>query len=289
MEKNFGIHMKGGVITERDADYCTVRIRLPGGICTVDQMRGIATLAKKYGKGFVHYTARQAVEIPHVSPARLKALARDLEKNGTPLGSEKDEIVNIVACPGIERCKFANIDTGSLARRIDAKLFGKEMPVKIRISISGCPNACTSPMLNEIGIIGRIKPVRVEGKCTGCGTCAEYCKEKALVIKNGISHLDEKKCMQCGSCVRSCPFELLKVGHFHYLVVVGGRRGRHPRIARELIEVGTEDEVLAVVEKIVDWVYRWAWSGRLLSDQMTDLQFDTFRDELRKKVAASAQ
>jgi len=58
--------MRGGVITERDADYCTVRLRAPAGIFTVDQLRGIATLAKKYGKGEVHSTTRQTLEIPHV-------------------------------------------------------------------------------------------------------------------------------------------------------------------------------------------------------------------------------
>jgi hypothetical protein len=40
-------------------------------------------------------------------------------------------------------------------KKIDEKLFGKEMRVKMWIVISGCPNACTSRMLNEIGIIGR--------------------------------------------------------------------------------------------------------------------------------------
>jgi anaerobic sulfite reductase subunit C len=285
MEKSFGVHMKGGVITEKDPDYCTVRVRLPAGIVSVEQMRGFATLAKKYGRGFVHCTARQAVEIPHVNPVHLKAIARDLEKNGTPIGSEKDEIVNVVACPGLERCKYANIDTGSLAKKIDEKLFGKEMPVKIRISISGCPNACTSPMLNEIGIIGRIRPIRSEGQCTGCGSCVEYCKEKAIVIRNGVSVLDEQKCLQCGVCVRSCPFNLLKASNTRYLIVVGGRRGRHPRIGRELIEIEGGDSVLPVVEKVVNWVYRRAWSGRLLSEQMTDLQFDAFRDEIQKEIS----
>ena len=166
MRTNLGIHMKGGIITERDADHCTVRIRAPAGILSVEQMRGIATIAKKYGSGNVHCTTRQTIEIPHVNPKSLKKIEKSLEKNGTPIGSERDEIVNILACPGIERCKFANIDTISLAQKIDQKLFGKEMPVKMRIAISGCPNACTSPMLNEIGIIGRIRPLRTEGLCT---------------------------------------------------------------------------------------------------------------------------
>ncbi len=280
MRTNFGVHMKGGVITERDADFCTVRIRAPAGILSVDQMRGIASIAKKYGSGFVHCTTRQTIEIPHVNPKFLKRIEKSLEKNLTPVGSERDEIVNIIACPGVERCKFANIDTINLAKKIDLKLFGKEMPVKMRIAISGCPNACTSPMLNEIGIVGRVLPLRTPGLCTGCGTCVEYCKEKAIIVKRGISVLDPEKCVQCGVCIQSCPFDLLKAEHCHYLVLVGGRRGRHPRIGRELLALETEDQVIYVIEKIVNWVYRRAWSGRLLSEQLEDLQFEKFRQEI---------
>lgn len=285
MHRDIGIHMKGGVITERDPDYCTVRLRAPAGVFSVDQIRGIAALAKKYGKGTVHSTTRQTLEIPHVRAADLKKLAKGLEKNGTPVGSEKDEIVNIIACPGTERCKFANIDSVSLAKKIDVKLFGKEMPVKMRIAISGCPNACTSPMLNEIGIVGRIKPVRTnERLCTGCGNCVYYCKESAIKIKNGISVLDENKCVQCGVCVQSCHYDLVKPEHRHYLITVGGRRGRHPRIGRNLLTVETEEEVLFVIEKIIDWVYRRAWSGRLLSEQLDDIHFEKFREEILQKI-----
>jgi dissimilatory sulfite reductase (desulfoviridin) alpha/beta subunit len=276
--------MKGGVITERDAEFATVRLRAPAGVFSVDQIRGIAALAKRYGNGTVHSTTRQTLEIPHVRGDSLKKIAKALEKNGTPIGSEKDEIVNIIACPGISRCKFANIDTISLAKQIDQKLFGKEMPVKIRIALSGCPNACTSPMLNEIGVIGRIKPVRTPGLCTGCGSCVQYCKEKAVRVKNGVSVLDDDKCVQCGVCVRSCHFDLLKAEHSHYLITVGGRRGRHPKIGRELLTVETEEQVLFTIEKIIDWVYRRAWSGRLLSEQLDELQFGKFREEIVRKI-----
>lgn len=284
MQREIGIHMKGGVITERDADYCTVRLRAPAGILSVDQIRGIATLAKRYGNGEVHATTRQTLELPHIRSQALRKLAAGLEKNGTPIGSERDEIVNIIACPGTLRCKFANIDTVSLAKAVDAKLFGREMPVKIRIAISGCPNACTSPMLNEIGVIGRVRPVRTPGLCTGCGSCVQYCKENAIRIRNGISVLDESRCVQCGVCVRSCHYNLLKSAHSHFLITVGGRRGRHPKIGRTLLTVETEEQVLFVVEKIVDWVYRRAWSGRLLSEQLDDIHFEKFRDDIIKKV-----
>ena len=285
MRTDFSIHMKGGIITERDADFCTIRIRAPAGNISVEKLRSLTSIAKKYGSGTIHCTTRQTIEIPHVDPKSIKKIAGLLEKNGTPIGSERDEIVNIIACPGIDRCKFANIDTISLAEKIDRKLFGKEMPVKIRIALSGCPNSCTSPMLNEIGIMGRILPIRTAGLCTGCGTCVEYCKEKAIIIKNGISVLDHAKCVQCGVCIRSCPFDLLKAEHSHYLILVGGRRGRHPHIGRELLTVDNEDDVIYVIEKLVKWVYRRAWSGRLLSAQLDDLQFDTFRQEILQEIS----
>jgi dissimilatory sulfite reductase (desulfoviridin) alpha/beta subunit len=280
--------MRGGVITEREADFCTIRLRAPAGIFSVEQLRGIATIAKKYGTGTVHCTTRQTLEIPHVNPLLLKKIEKALAKNETPVGSERDEIVNIIACPGIERCKFGNIDTISLAKKIDGKLFGKEMPVKMRIALSGCPNACTSPMLNEIGVIGRVRPLRIPGLCTGCGTCVQYCKEKAIVIRNGISVLKEDKCVQCGVCVQSCHFDILKAEYRHFLITVGGRRGRHPRIGRELLTVETEDQVIFIIEKIVNWVYRRAWSGRLLCEQLDELHFEKFREEIIAQVMPDA-
>jgi anaerobic sulfite reductase subunit C len=284
MLKDLGVHMKGGVITERDPEYCTIRTRIPAGIISCGQLRGIADIAERYGAESVHLTIRQTIEFPHIQPDNLDAISTDLAKNSTPLGSERDEVVNVIACPGLERCIFANIDSISLAKEIDARLFGREMPVKIRISISACPNACTSPLLNEIGIVGQIEPVRVPGLCTGCGTCVEYCKEDAIVIQRGISVLDPSKCIQCGTCIRSCPYDLLKTSGEHYLISVGGRRGRHPKIGRDLIAVKSSDAVVNVVEKIVYWVYRRAWSGRLLSDQMDELKFEKFREEIMNLI-----
>ncbi|MCE5297445.1 MAG: 4Fe-4S binding protein [Methanoregulaceae archaeon] len=284
MLKDMGIHMKGGVITELDSEYCTIRARIPAGVISCGQLKGIAEVAERYGADSLHLTTRQTIEIPHMNPADLDAIAKDLAANNTPVGSERDEVVNVIACPGTERCIFANIDSISLARSIDAKLFGKEMPVKIRISISACPNACTSPLLNEIGIVGQNRPVRVPGLCTGCGTCVEYCKEEAITIKRGISVLDTSRCVQCGTCVRSCPYNLLQSSGEHYLITVGGRRGRHPKTGRELITVKSQASVLLVVEKVVAWVYRRAWSGRLLSDQMDEIQFEKFRDEIKALI-----
>ncbi|MDI6899369.1 MAG: 4Fe-4S binding protein [Methanolinea sp.] len=287
MPREIALHMRGGVITERDPQFCTIRTRIPAGMVNSQMLRGLADIAEKFSAPGLHLTTRQTIEIPGIDSRNLQAIAAELDRNGTPIGSERDEVVNVTACPGLPRCVFANIDSTNLAKAIDNRLFGREMPVKIRISISACPNACTSPMLNEIGIIGRISPIRTPGLCTGCGTCVEYCKEGAISIKKGVSVLDPALCVQCGTCIRSCPFALLKSSGEHYMISVGGRRGRHPRIGRELVVVRTPEAVVDVVEKVVQWVYRRAWSGRLLSEQLEDIRFGQLRDEIWNMLPAS--
>ena len=277
------LHSRGGIITERNADYATVRLRVPAGVLSATQVKQLAKISEKYGDGTLHLTMRQAVEIPHVNPENLKKIVKALEKNGTPIGAEYNEVVNIMACPGTERCKYSNCETIDLARKIDDRVFGKELPIRLRIAISGCTYMCNSPLLNDIGIIGRIRPLRTPGLCTGCGTCVEYCKQCAITLKNGVSVLDESKCVQCGICVHSCPYHLLKTEYNHYQITVGGRRGASPAAGRELVTVETEEEVVEVIDRIVYWVYRNAWSDRHLADQMDQIGFDTFAEGIRKE------
>ena len=273
------LYEKGGIINELGGDYCTVRLRIPAGLITVDQMEGVVKIARKFNTQ-VHLTTRQTIELVHVLPASLGLLATDLEANGTPVGAEKEEIVNITACPGTDRCRFAMIDSISLAKTLDEKFFGKEMPVKFRIAVSSCPNSCVSERLNEIGITGVVRPYRVPGTCTGCGTCVQYCKEKAISIKNGQIQMNDDLCVHCGMCIQSCPFHIIKAEPAAYHITIGGRRGRHPRVGYHIVTVKNPETVVNVIERVVKWVYRKAWSDSLLPDQLEILDFESFKKEL---------
>ena len=281
---NQDLFTRGGIITERDPDFCIVRLRMPAGMITPAQMKEVGEIAGRYGVEKIHLTTRQTMEFPHVDPSKLDGLLGELETNGTPLGAEREEVVNVTACLGTRNCKFGIIDSVGLAEEIDRRFFGKELPVKVRIAISSCPNGCESERLNEIGITGIQKPIRDPGLCTGCGTCAHYCREKAIEVQDGVILLHETKCMECGFCIMPCPFHLIRGADPEYRITVGGHRGRHPKIGRHLITVKSQEEVIRVVDKIIYWIYRQASTGLLLPEQLDELEFDEFKKTITKMI-----
>lgn len=281
---NQDLFTRGGIITERDPDFCIVRLRMPAGMISPAQMKEVGEIARRYGIEQLHLTTRQTIELTHVDPSVLEGLLGELEKNGTPLGAEREEVVNITACLGTRNCKFGIIDSVGLAEKIDKKFFGKELPVKVRIAISSCPNGCESERLNEIGITGIQKPIRDPGLCTGCGTCAHYCREKAIHVQDGVIVLEESKCMECGFCIMPCPFHLIRGADPEYRITVGGHRGRHPKLGRNLVTVKTEDDVIRVVDKIIYWIYRQASMGSMLPEQLDELEYDEFKKTILQMI-----
>jgi len=277
------IERKGGIIRERNSQLYTIRVRIPGGVLTPDMVLGIGRITRRLGMGSLHITTRQTVEIPHIEQNKIPSLLRSLEKIGIGIGAEHDEVVNITACPGNKRCNLANIGTDTILDNLDRAHFGKGMPIRVRIAVSACPNGCTSERLSEIGITGLRMPIRNQGKCTGCGTCANTCKENAIVTVNGRLTLDTEKCMECGMCIDSCPFQIIRGLGPYYMITVGGRRGRHPQLGRELIRVSSAEKAVEIVNRVVDWIRRNAYSGKNLTDQMDTMDFSQLQTKIIKE------
>lgn len=55
----------GGYIKQTQKDLFTVRLRCPGGRVSSEQMAKAGEIAEKYGRGRVHLSVRQSVEIPY--------------------------------------------------------------------------------------------------------------------------------------------------------------------------------------------------------------------------------
>lgn len=53
---------------------------------------------------------------------------------------------------------------------------------------------------------------------------------------------------------------------------------------RPLVTVRTIDDTQAVIDMIVTWIYRKAWDGRLLGDQLDEIGFDSLKKSVLEKI-----
>lgn len=228
---------QGGFIKQPQDDVFTVRIRMPGGRATADQLARLQEAAKKYGRGYVHVTTRQGFELPWVRYADFEALRADLsEVDLFPAGCGP-RVRNVMACPGSESCGRAVMDTYALAKELSDHYVGREVQIKkIKMAIAGCPNSCSTPQLNDLGFMATVEPQLDAAFCNGCGLCVDACREKAVSIEDEMAIIDRARCMNCGDCINTCPFGACTASRRGYTVFLGGKVGRHPRLGQKVGE-----------------------------------------------------
>jgi dissimilatory sulfite reductase (desulfoviridin) alpha/beta subunit len=117
------------------------------------------------------------------------------------------------------------------------------------VSVSGCPNGCSRPQITDFGLLQAQHPRVDKDKCTACGECAQVCREDAIDLDSGIARIDLSRCLSCGMCVRNCPEQGLFPARQGYRIQVGGKLGRHPRLADELSGIYSREEMLDVLKR----------------------------------------
>lgn len=60
-------------------------------------------------------------------------------------------------------------------------------------------------------LLSKIREIRIDESCEGCGRCAAKCSQNALSIHGGQAVCDFKKCVMCGYCSGVCPVFAIKV------------------------------------------------------------------------------
>ena len=270
---------KSGYMKQRQKDLFAVRLRTPCGNITSEQLVGISSIARKYGSGCIHITTRQGIQIPDINIEDLDIVTEELESNCTPPGSFGSRVRNIVACPGNRECRHGIIDTYSLGILLDNEFFGEDMPVKMKFSIAGCPNACAKPQENDIGVMGVIRPA-ISVECTGCGVCAKICPQKAILIDSGKASILQNRCKLCGYCLGLCPKGLIFEDWRGFKIFIGGKVGRYPTHGREFMDVNTVQETVAVFRKIIDWSKKNTNIGERFGSCLDRLKLKDFSNEV---------
>jgi len=128
-----------------------------------------------------------------------------------------------------------------------------KMHHEFRVSVSDCPNACSRPQIVDLGFIGASRPEVSDEACSECEACVEICKEDAISLKGGYPFVDNSKCLSCGQCIEVCPTGTLKEKTKGYRILVGGKLGRHPRLATELSGIYALEDALKIADQCLDY------------------------------------
>jgi len=151
--------------------FFMVRIRIPNGLLSSNQLRTVADLAEKYGFGVADLTVRQNIQLHWVTIETLPDVLDGLERCGlSSLASCGDVTRNITGCPlaGVDADEIC--DASPLVEQATHLLAGNpdfyNLPRKFKISVTGCRAWCTYPEINDIGLTAIVRKRRT-GSETG--------------------------------------------------------------------------------------------------------------------------
>ncbi len=151
---------KGG--EGKATEYFMMRIGLPNGAATAEQIEIIADIAAKHGRDLVDITVRQAIQLHWLTIEAMPGIIDRLYAAGlSPKGACGDVVRNITGCPLAGVADDEVIDASPFALAAAADLNGNpelyNLPRKFKVSITGCSAWCSYPEINDIGLTPAVR------------------------------------------------------------------------------------------------------------------------------------
>jgi ferredoxin-nitrite reductase len=144
-----------------------MRIRMPNGFATSDQLAAIADVSAQLGNGTLDITTRQQIELRGYTiegvPAVFERLrAVDLRSLQTGM----DNIRNLNGCPLAGLSPAELLDASPIVLELDRRIVGPDgnpeftnLPRKMNITVTGCPEKCTHPEARDVAQVPAPKAV----------------------------------------------------------------------------------------------------------------------------------
>jgi sulfite reductase (ferredoxin) len=144
---------------ELDDRYFMLRIRIDGGQLDLAQLRTIADISNKYGRGTADLTDRQNVQLHWVEIEDVPAIWEALEAVGLSTTEACGDTPRVIlGCPlaGIDAEEV--IDATPQIQETNRRYVGdpafSNLPRKFKSAMAGCPAHCTVHEINDIAFVG---------------------------------------------------------------------------------------------------------------------------------------
>ncbi|KMY67916.1 hypothetical protein AAU61_08680 [Desulfocarbo indianensis] len=122
---------------------------------------------------------------------------------------------------------------------------------KLKIALAGCPNGCSRPQIADLAVVGSVRPVFDSGECTACGSCAQGCPDGAIQVRE-VALRDPKRCLGCLHCSTVCAEEAVSPGRPFARLYLGGKLGRHPRLALPAGQAASPGQAVQVFSQAME-------------------------------------
>lgn len=161
-EPDFELWRRTNVHMQKNKDYSAVVVVTPLGDLTVQQMKDLAAMARKYNGGQLRTMVQQNMVLPWIKNEYLVPLFSELKAAGLGTAGAL-RLSDVTRCPGADTCQIAVTKSRGLAGAI-LHLFenglGADMDMKdLSIKISGCTNSCGQHHIGNIGFFGTYRKI----------------------------------------------------------------------------------------------------------------------------------
>jgi sulfite reductase beta subunit-like hemoprotein len=151
-----------GAYGQRQDGVHMLRIKLPQGAVTSDQLRALADVGARFSRGFGHVTTRQNFQLNFVRPGDLEpAMSRLAAAGITTSGSGGNTVRNVVACPlaGVSPDELFDVTpyAEAFTRHFLRHPLGHALPRKFKVAFEGCAQDHVATAIQDLGFTARLR------------------------------------------------------------------------------------------------------------------------------------
>ena len=145
-----------GLYGQRQDDLHMIRVKIPQGMLSGDQLHALAEVAERYSRGFGHITTRQNIQFHFVQLADAERAFELLASKGlTTREACGNSVRNITACQYAGTAEDEVFDVTPYAEALTRYFLrhplSSSLPRKFKIAFEGCPEDHAFTGINDIG------------------------------------------------------------------------------------------------------------------------------------------